>query len=493
MHVSLRRKPFASAVVVAGIVINSQSAVAHDYQMRYDLPIPFDLYLYACAVALAVTFILFGWFMRTPAAVSRTPEVSRPQPIGRLSGCVLAVLRAGALVCLVLTLATALVGTHDPDINLGVTLFWQVFLIGAIYVTALLGNAYEFLNPWQLIVEWTQRNKADTERPRFAYPQRLAYWPALVFYIAVVWLELFLPQRPRVLAVALIVYSLLTLCGAWLFGKAAWFKYGEVFAVLLRIVGMLAPIFYRPTADGKSFDIHLRWPVVGILERRADHISLVVFVLFMLSSTTYDGMHQTVFWMGLYYNHILAALHPLWGTDLIAAQVMLEKWYVVYQRVGLMVSPFFYLAIYLGVLRLVKAITRTALPLHSLALEFAFSIVPIALVYNLAHYYTLILTRVPALPYLLLSDPFALGWNLLGIEPPSTEPPVFNMAAVWHVEVALIVVGHVISVYLSHRVALRLFGTRRGAVVSQIPMLALMMAYTTLGLWVISLPFALIS
>jgi hypothetical protein len=66
------------------------------------------------------------------------------------------------------------------------------------------------------------------------------------------------------------------------------------------------------------------------------------------------------------------------------------------------------------------------------------------------------------------------------------------MAFVWHTEVALILIGHVISVYLAHRVALRLFSSRREAMVSQLPMLMLMVAYTVLGLWVISLPFALI-
>jgi hypothetical protein len=49
----------------------------------------------------------------------------------------------------------------------------------------------------------------------------------------------------------------------------------------------------------------------------------------------------------------------------------------------------------------------------------------------------------------------------------------------------------VLSVWLAHRVALRLFPSRRDAVISQVPMLVLMMAYTILGLWVISLPFAL--
>ncbi len=67
------------------------------------------------------------------------------------------------------------------------------------------------------------------------------------------------------------------------------------------------------------------------------------------------------------------------------------------------------------------------------------------------------------------------------------QPPRLNMAIILHTEVALTLVGHVISVYLAHRVALRLLPTRRKAMVSQLPMLALMVAYTVVGLWVISL------
>jgi hypothetical protein len=100
--------------------------------------------------------------------------------------------------------------------------------------------------------------------------------------------------------------------------QATWFRYGEVFSVLLRIVAMLAPIVYRPAADAKSFNVHWRSPVTAILQERADHMSLVVFVLFMLSSTTYDGIHQTIFWMGLFWNRLLLLLQPLWGTDLPA-------------------------------------------------------------------------------------------------------------------------------------------------------------------------------
>ena len=49
-------------------------------------------------------------------------------------------------------------------------------------------------------------------------------------------------------------------------------------------------------------------------------------------------------------------------------------------------------------------------------------------------------------------------------------------------------IGHVIAVYLAHVDALRLFGDRRAALVSQLPMMLLMVGYTSLSLWIFAQP-----
>jgi hypothetical protein len=65
------------------------------------------------------------------------------------------------------------------------------------------------------------------------------------------------------------------------------------------------------------------------------------------------------------------------------------------------------------------------------------------------------------------------------------------MGRVWHAEVVLILAGHIVSVCLAHLIALRLFPARRQTLLGQLPMLALMVTYTLVGLWVLSLPLAL--
>jgi hypothetical protein len=65
---------------------------------------------------------------------------------------------------------------------------------------------------------------------------------------------------------------------------------------------------------------------------------------------------------------------------------------------------------------------------------------------------------------------------------------VINARIVWFVSVTAIVLGHVIAVYLAHRMALRVFGDSRAALVSQVPMVVLMVGYTMVSLWIIAQP-----
>jgi hypothetical protein len=469
------------------------AAQAHAFVQPYTLPVPFWLYLYGCAATLVVTFGAVGYFAGAPAAW-RAPRHIELDPASRVGTMAvrwgLGLLRAAALGALLLTVVAGLVGTRSPMANINMTLFWVGFLLAFTYVTALIGNLYELVNPWKTIAAGLESLGLDFSRPRAAYRAWLGYYPAFVFYVALVWIELFWLPKPATLSLVLIAYSAVTLIGAWLYGRAVWFEHAEVFAVFFRLVGTLAPVAYAPSVRQRSWLVRLRPPFAGVLEERPEHITLVLFVLFMLSSTTYDGVHDTVFWVGLFWKNLLSLLHPLWGADMAKAQAMLAGWFTAYQRAGLVVSPFLYFAVYMLVVAAAKAITRSAIPVRALALHFALSIVPIALVYNVAHYCTLILAQIPLLPY-LATDPFGWGWNLFGVAPDLSEAPPLDMGRVWHAEVGLMLAGHMVSVCLAHLIALRLFPSRRQALLSQLPMLALMVTYTIVGLWVLSLPLAL--
>jgi hypothetical protein len=160
------------------------------------------------------------------------------------------------------------------------------------------------------------------------------------------------------------------------------------------MVGLLAVVCYERTLDGRRFRLRLRAPLSGAVEELPDHISLVLFVLFMLSSTTYDGIKDTGLWQSIYWTNLLNLLQPLWDGDLAKAQALLEPGNEVYQRGGLLLSPFLYAAVYQAVMAVTRFATNGALSIKTLALNFAFSVIPIAVVYNFAHYYTVLLNIV---------------------------------------------------------------------------------------------------
>ena len=59
---------------------------------------------------------------------------------------------------------------------------------------------------------------------------------------------------------------------------------------------------------------------------------------------------------------------------------------------------------------------------------------------------------------------------------------------IWYIAVTAIVAGHVLAVYIAHVTAQRIFSTARAALLSQMPMLLLMVAYTMVSLWILSQP-----
>ena len=464
------------------------ASYAHSFGTPYILPIPFWMYVFGCAATLLVTFAVLGFFAGAPAECTglRVRKMN-PGDFARVVGrCALWVLRAGAAGCLLLTILAGIIGSVDPGRNIGMTLFWVLFLLGFTYLTLFTGDLYALVNPWRLAVDWSERVGLDLSATRVIYSPRLGFWPAFSCYVALIWVELFVDPKPRVLSISLVIYSAITIIGVTLFGKTTWFFRADLFSIFFRLIGKLAPVEYTRARDESSWRVCLRPPFAGALNEPPGHISLVLFVLFMLSSTSYDSIHDTPLWMDLFWRNLLWLSQPIWGGDLGKAQSLLMGSFLVYRQAGLLLFPFLYLGFYLLALLWTKALTRTTIPLRTLALDFCYSLIPIAVAYNFAHYYTFLVTEGRNLPW-RVSDPFGFGWNLLGI-PQNQGHSALQMGVVWHIQVAAILVGHVVSVSLAHNVATRIFPTQRLIIVSQLPLLLLMVAYTMVGLWILTLP-----
>ena len=447
------------------------------------------MYAFGAAAALLLSFVVVGVFASVPSVgvVAQSPAVALPTRARARRG-----VRAGQLVSLfllALCIATGLFGSQNPFANFNMTFFWMVFVLGVPYAVALVGDFYSAVNPWIAFVESIERVSGRSFAGRVKYPMRLGYCPALVLYMAFIWLELFGQLSPRGLSIALAVYTAINGLGAWVVGKDAWFRYGEFFAVFLRLTGKMSP-WARPWGGSAAQAREAsRWriPFSRLLDEPAQHASLVLFILFMLSSTAFDGLHSTLPWVAVFWKDIYPEIAP-WFSPAPGQQYALSaQLYHVWQWCSLLLSPFAYFAVFYAFAWAVKAVSGSTHSTHDLVLRFAMTLVPIAFVYHLTHYYTLLLAQAGQIVR-LASDPFGFGWNLFGTGRETIEPLMIDVQSIWHTQVALIVIGHIVSVYLAHVESLRIFSGARRAAVSQLPMLVLMVLFTTLGLWILSLP-----
>jgi hypothetical protein len=407
---------------------------AHAFGTNYTLPLPLWLYLYGGGAVVAFSFLLVAFFTRTGNSSYPKLELGSASLLNILKtflGYVLGTF-------LVLSVVAGFIGSPSPIQNLAPNFFWIILLLGGTYLSSIIGSFW-ITNLFNF-------------KPVLKYPKKLGYIPALLFYFFLIWIELLsngLAVRLPILSIIIAIYLLITFIGGFIFGKD-WFRYGDFFSIFFNLIGRIS-IF-----EVENNKLYLRPPFVGLLEESSDKFSLLLFIIFMLSSTSFDGFRGTKFSNNL-------NIDPLLEMFLV---------YIVF------------LGAYLKSIWLMKLIV--ARPFKELALKFSFSLVPIALAYNIAHYYTLLLTQGQQM-IVLISDPFNKSWNLFGTSGYKINLSVINANSVWHTEVAVILIGHIAAVYIAHIYAVRAFGTKK-ALASQIPMLILMVIYTITGLWLLSQP-----
>jgi uncharacterized membrane protein YhaH (DUF805 family) len=120
-----------------------------------------------------------------------------------------------------------------------------------------------------------------------------------------------------------------------------------------------------------------------------------------------------------------------------------------------------------------------------LARRFAHTLLPISIAYVIAHYFSLLVFSGQLLVP-LASDPLGTGANIFGTANVQPNTAIVSGNVVWYVQVGALLVGHVAGLTLAHDRALTLYRRARDATRSQYWMLTVMVAFTSLGLWILS-------
>jgi hypothetical protein len=515
-------KGAASLGLAALVLWWPEGARAHAFTVPYDLPLPLWLYLTGGAATVAVSFVLIAIFARGGSEVRSYPRLNllRWAPLRVLAHPgALTLVRLASVALFVLILVAGLFGSQSPFKNIAPVLVWVIWWVGLAYVSALLGDLWALINPWKIIFAWAEglyrlsdRGELSRQRP---LPRWLGVWPAALLFLAFAWIEMAWQggEIPRTLALAILAYSALAWGGMFLYGREPWLRSGEAFTLAFGLLARFAPLEVRvsaPAVCGACTDPRCRdhgggcvncyecyaraapearaWNLrpyaIGLLSEGPVPFSLIVFVLLMLSTVTFDGFRETPTWVAILEAYVSGV--PSRATTAVALVT----------SVALLAFPTLFVIVYLAFGRLIGAAAGGGAhdaaggpppSIRELAGYFVLTLIPIALAYHLAHYLSFLLIA-GQLVIPLSSDPLGLGWNLFMTTHYLLDISVVNARFVWFMAVPAVVIGHIVAVYLAHVMAVRVYREQAAARRSQYPMLALMVCYTMISLWILAQP-----
>jgi hypothetical protein len=443
---------------------------AHGIVGRADLPIPTELFAVAAAAALVASFFALAAGWRTPRL-----EHVRERLLFRLPRVAEVVLGLVGVLAFGVTAWAGLAGTDVQADNLAPTAVYVAFWVGVPFASLIFGDVWRLLSPWRAIgraVGWVARRAGGDEMPEpLPYPERLGQWPAAAGIIGFAICELCwaTAREPGPLAVIMLCYLAVQLVGMSLYGVEAWTTRADAFGVWFSLVARLSPLGRRE--DGR---LVLRPPVAPAAGLTAVAGTAAVLIA-AISSTGFDGAKE-----GPLFNSLAGTLQDFFSGLGLSIGLALELAFVV----GLFMAVAILSAVWVGGM---EGMPRTGLRAGRVELSrrFAHTLLPIAVGYLVAHYFSLLAYNGQDL-WRLASDPLGNGHDYLGGADNQIDYSIVTATAIWYVQIGALVAGHVAALTLAHDRALVVYGDARAAARSQVVMLVLMVCFTLLGLWLLS-------
>jgi hypothetical protein len=451
--------------------------LAHALVGRQDLPVPAWLFAWGASLVLIVSFALLSvaW---TEARLQRDDWRALPGrlPATTVGGVMQIVCGTIGVGLWVLVLYAGFSGTEDPPHNFAVVFLFYTFWLGMVLVSVLLGDVFRAFNPWRAIGRAFSggfRLIAGQRAPApLTYPDWLGRWPAVAGVLGFVWLELIsggpFSPTPEKVATATAIYSAITLACMGLFGVEEWARRGEAFSAYFEMFSRLAPFEVR---DGR---LGVRRFLAGVPSWSAVP-GTAAFVLASIAVTSFDGAQEGLFqgaitWtleraadVGFSLNESIRIANSIWLLIVFGG-----------------VSALYWLGV-----RGMHTV-RGSPPARELGRAFAHTLIPIALAYLVAHYFSAFIYQEQAQFTYILSDPLGTGSDLFGTAGGGIDYGIIGSNTVWYVQVAALVIGHVTALTLAHDRALAVYDNVRDASRSQYFMLAVMVGFTCFGLYLLS-------
>ena len=367
-----------------------------------DLPIPFDMVLNASALVVVITFVYLKISWKESIVVpSKEIFEDRQNIIGKIFGAVI----------LFFLIAPGIIGNESSKTSVTPLILWVFLWIGVPTLGLLFGDVYAKFNPLNLV-------KISSNKPRSVYV-------SCFLFLGLTWFELVWREPGNPLNIASVFIILFVgvnliryfykksiievdplLLLHYLYSKLKLFNSKPYFRSLINNIGNLAKL------NGIEY-----------------------FILLMIGTVTYDGLRETTFW----YNQFGEQINNIWFSTIMFLSMNLGT--IIFYRFAC------YFAIKVG---------GSELKLNEVSKLFGHTMLPIAFAYHITHYLTLLLFETQTFIY-RLNDPIGTGLNLFNVQEPEInyfiEPII-----IWGIQVAVTLLGHMLSVVLAHDLAVKLFG-----------------------------------
>ena len=371
-------------------------------------------------------------------------------------------------------------GTSAPDRNIALTLLFVTAWLGFPLLGVLFGNVFSAFNPWNAIaapvgLRVAPRRRLRSRTPRLPREARTLAGRGGAIRLRLARADLrnrggvSVGVEPESVARAASYYTVYTLIMVAAFGREKWFANGEIFSVYFGMFGSLGKLEFRDGVLG------IRRFLAGSTSWIAGPGSVAV-VITSIGTTTFDGAQEGVFKGGI--DRTIE-----WLTDIgmgATASVRLASTTFMLLSVGLVAL------VYVIGIRGMSTVPG-APDRRKLWRGFGHALIPIAFAYLAAHYFSLFVYQEQAQFTFLLSDPLGTGTtDLFGTASYGINYGAINSEIVWYVQVATLLAGHVAGLVLAHDRAITFWGDYRKAARSQYWMLAVMVAFTCFGLFLLS-------
>lgn len=432
-------------------------------------------------------------------------------------------LQSFSVMIFILILSAGLFGS--PKHNIGPVLTWTWWWALLIFLVLGFGKAFCAICPWEALSSLVTSLSLKSRMKKLGYEQPWPKWaknifPAILFFILLTWFELGnnVTHSPSMTATLGLVMAGTAILSAIIFERRAFCRYACLVGRVTGLYALFSPVELRPeskevctTCTSKAcfrgtneqtgcptllfpgnlkentyctlcteciracphdnIGINLRPPASDLFNKIRFQWDEATLAIVLLALTSFHGLTMT----------------PLWGTlndQLRLATGLGPVFSFTILMLLMLMAP---ILLFWAGASFAKALTQDAsVGAGKIFKAFAYSVIPVALFYHLAHNSMHFFLEAPSI-IPLLSDPFGFGWNLFGTAG-AHYGPLLTLETLWGIQVVLIVIGHVYGVLIADRVARTLFRDPRRILRSLVPLLLTMVLFSAYSIWLIAQP-----